>query len=401
MQDVAMEQPESALAEASGLMLAFADRTGLDSGRPPVRYLWTDAFAVCNFLELSRATRDGRYLDLALRLVDQVHGVLGRHRADDGRHGWLSGLEGEAARAHPTARGLRIGKALPERGEDEPLDEHLEWERDGQYFHYLTRWMHALDQLARATRQPRFNVWARELAATAQRAFTTGVPGTPGRRMFWKMSVDLSRPTVPSMGQHDPLDGLVTCVQLATTAQALGETAEPGVQASAASGPDLGAAIDELRDMTARLDLSTLDPLGLGGLLVDAARIAQLMRRGAFPDGELLHRVVEAALEGLRHYARSGDSLEPASHRLAFRELGLVTGLSAASLAARSARGHVRPSTLHRLDDILRYEELGASMLDFWRAPARRTTQAWLAHQDINEVMLATCLAPGGYTGIS
>jgi len=31
------------------------------------------------------------------------------------------------------------GKALNERGADEPVDEHLEWNRDGQYFHYLTR----------------------------------------------------------------------------------------------------------------------------------------------------------------------------------------------------------------------------------------------------------------------
>jgi hypothetical protein len=32
------------------------------------------------------------------------------------------------------------------------------------------------------------------------------------------MSVDLSRPLVPSMGQHDALDGFITCTQLRTTA---------------------------------------------------------------------------------------------------------------------------------------------------------------------------------------
>ena len=30
----------------------------------------------------------------------------------------------------------------------EPFDERLEWDRDGQYFHYLTKWMHALCQAA-------------------------------------------------------------------------------------------------------------------------------------------------------------------------------------------------------------------------------------------------------------
>src|SRR5216684_2205383 len=57
--------------------------------------------------------------------------------------------------------GLRIGKKLPERSAGEPFDEQLEWDRDGQYFHYLTKWMHALDQVARSTKQPRFNLWAR------------------------------------------------------------------------------------------------------------------------------------------------------------------------------------------------------------------------------------------------
>ena len=74
-------------------------------------------------------------------------------------------------RGAPDARRPRIGKPLPERGPDEPLDERLEWDRDGQYFHYLTKWMHALDQVARATGEPTLQPWARELADAAHRAF--------------------------------------------------------------------------------------------------------------------------------------------------------------------------------------------------------------------------------------
>jgi hypothetical protein len=33
----------------------------------------TDAFAVCNLVELSRITGEGRGTELALRLVDRVH----------------------------------------------------------------------------------------------------------------------------------------------------------------------------------------------------------------------------------------------------------------------------------------------------------------------------------------
>ena len=41
-------------ALATELMRGFADRTGLSSARAPRRYLWTDAFAVCNFMALAR-----------------------------------------------------------------------------------------------------------------------------------------------------------------------------------------------------------------------------------------------------------------------------------------------------------------------------------------------------------
>lgn len=36
--------------------------------------------------------------------------------------------------------------------------------------------------------------------------------------MYWKMSIDLDRPQVRSMGHHDPLEGYVACAQLAATA---------------------------------------------------------------------------------------------------------------------------------------------------------------------------------------
>lgn len=209
--------------DAADLMTHFAARTGLGSNQPSRRYLWTDAFAVCNFLGLARDS-------MALELVDRVHRELGHHREDDptraGRP--LSGLADDEAKRHPTRAGLRIGKPLPERAPGEPLDPDLEWDRDGQYFHYLTKWMHALDQIARSTGDARYHHWARELFDVAHRAFTYGPEGA--RRMVWKLSVDLSRPIVPSMGQHDPLDGFVTGLQLESTASLLGLThaASPG-----------------------------------------------------------------------------------------------------------------------------------------------------------------------------
>lgn len=382
---------ERAEAEAPSLMLDFAERTGLGSARPPRRYLWTDAFAVCNFLALAKATREGRYRDLALALVEQVHHVLGRHRPDDRRIGWISGRSDEQGELHPTLGGLRIGKKLPERAPDEPLDERLEWERDGQYFHYLTKWMHALDQMSRATQQSRFNTWARELAEVAHRSFCTGDRGR-GPRMVWKLSIDLSRPLVASMGQHDPLDGFVSCLQLRASAAAL-----PGSPAE----PDLKDALREFAVMTQGRDWMTADPLGIGGLLMDACRVEQLRKAGALEGEGLLDRLLEAALEGLSHYAAQGDLRRPASQRLAFRELGLAIGIRALDWiaddpGAEPGRRGSQPVVRARIQALARYRSLGSDIEAFWLDPDHRWQPSWSEHRDINDVMLATRLLPEG-----
>lgn len=83
----------TSLSFVRDIMADFASQTGIDPvGKVPRRYLWIDAFAVCNFLDLYRQTNDVKYKQLALALVDQVHYILGRHRDDDIRVGWLSGL---------------------------------------------------------------------------------------------------------------------------------------------------------------------------------------------------------------------------------------------------------------------------------------------------------------------
>ena len=366
--------------EAVELMLDFARRTGLDSDRQQRRYLWTDAFAVCNFLSLAHATGEQRYTELALRLVDQVHHTLGRLRADDTRSGWISGLNEREGESHPTRGGLRIGKSLPERSTDEPFDERLEWERDGQYFHYLSKWMHALDQVTRTTGEPQFNAWARELATTACSAFTY-LP-SPGHapRMYWKMSIDLTRALVPSMGQHDPLDGYITCMQLRATA-----ASEPGLE-------------DETRRFAAMLEgaeWASPDPLGIGGLLIDAYRVAQLMRQGELTDEHLLERMLTAALAGLQYYAGSGELRAAAEYRLGFRELGLAIGLHAVERmwkAAAQSSSDTCPEVDAQLRALMRYVPLGEEIESFWRDPAHQRASTWSEHRDINEVMLATRL---------
>jgi len=391
--------PDPGTEEAIAFMNDFAERTGLFSGYHPQRYLWTDAFAVCNFLGLAQTTGDERYTELALRLVDQVHHTLGQHCSDDPRSGWISGLSEHEGELHPTRGGLRIGKNLPERGLDEPYDESLEWNRDGQYFHYLTKWMCALDQVTRATGQPQFNLWARELAETTYDSFTFLSPsplfpsGSGRRRMHWKMSIDLKRVLVPSVGQHDPLDGYITFVQLQSTAAELSETG---------GGLSLANEISQLAAMIEAGEWTTPDPLGIGGLLMDAHRVDWLLRYGAVSDEHLLENLLSASLAGLQYYADNGDLQLPAEYRLAFRELGLAIGLHAAELmwqaTEKKAQSFSTSSGIRaRFEALNQYAPLRDEIESFWRDPDHRHASSWTAHRDINEVMLATSLAPYGF----
>ncbi len=376
------------------VMLEFADLTGLVSPREaPRRYLWTDAFAVCNFLELYRQTHDEHFKQLALHLVDQVHHVLGRHRDDDPRTGWLSGLDEQGGALHPTRGGLRIGKEMNERRPDEFYDEQGEWDRDGQYYHYLTKWMHALDRASRVTGDPTYWRWAIELAKTAHARFTYATSPGRAKRMYWKMSIDLSYPLVASMGHHDPLDGFITYLQLqATAAKTSGNSA----------GLDLSAEIADMAVLCEGKSWETDDPLGVGELLSNAYKLAHLILIEGLEQSDLLDDLLGSSLVSLQSDA-SRDFLKfPAQYRLAFRELGLSIGLHAleklAGLMQQTPRDFSMKRRLRsRTERLMQYIPLRESIETYWLAPANRQADEWMAHRDINMVMLATSLAPEGY----
>lgn len=385
---------------AQQIMQDFAVSTGLSAATTePRRYLWTDAFAVCNYLGLFNTTGDQMYLDLATRLVAQVHEHLGKHRKDGESTGWLSGLPEEEARSHPTCAGLRIGKPLDERKVNESPDEALEWQQDGQYFHYLTRWMHALNCVALQTRNPDFNRWATELAKTAHRAFVySPEPGGP-KRMYWKMSIDLSRPLVTSMGHHDPLDGLVTYQQLQATAADLADV--PGLSAP---GLSLQSQVEVFAAMCAGRRWTTSDELGIGCLLITVCHVAHLVADGSVVDEGLLEVLLLDSVSSLRALAPGKRFYYPAQQRIAFREFGLATGLSAIAHIAHSLssqRQNFRsPQRLFAIIDLLQeFSALQQTIVNFWLAPGNRAVRSWLDHADINNVMLATSLAPDGYLG--
>jgi hypothetical protein len=166
------------------------------------------------------------------------------------------------------------------------------------------------------------------------------------------------------LGQHDPLDGFLTTLSLEGTASDVGSP-----------GPDLSAPIADYAKMLDLSALATDDPLGIGGLFVDAARAERLSARGALTHHPGLPAAIrEAARTGLAHYLERPDLRAPAERRLAFRELGLAIGLTDTPYAA-----------------------LGQHIVSFWLDPGHRANSTWTEHADINEVMLATCLVPEGF----
>jgi hypothetical protein len=266
------------------------------------------------------------------------------------------------------------------------VDERLEWDRDGQYYHYLTKWMHALNRVSRVTGDTIYHTWATELAKAAHSGFVYLPSASSRKRMYWKMSIDLSRPLVPAMGHHDPLDGLIVYMQLQEQAVV----------------PELTGEIADLNDICIGQNWATQDPLGIGGLLWNGCFVAQLISRGQSVLNGLLEDLLTSALVGLESYASTNSLDLPADYRLAFREFGLALGLR--GLATMESLLEEKPELFMKgkqlrpqINNLLHYEPMLDAIEQFWLQPASRECNTWKDHRDINEVMLATSLVPDGY----
>lgn len=245
--------PVSALSPAEALRWTPPPASSGHLGR----YLWTDAFGVVNFITLYRITSSITYLHCAARLIETVHNVLGRTRSQDA---YLPGASVE----HPLSGGLRIGK-----------DDESGPDGDGQYHHYLTLWMFALNRMSVASGEQRYNDLAIELAQAIHPAFVTH-RNSSRPRMRWKMSTDLSQALVPNEGNLDPIDGYVVFSLLQETA------GEPHILAKEIA--DYKKMVD-----VKHLEMTSDDPLDLGMILWTAHWFAE---RDSWAD-TLLTRALE------------------------------------------------------------------------------------------------------------
>lgn len=375
-----MEKPvEENISLSRQLIDDFLSRTGITnkSGDIKRRYLWTDAFAVQSCFALSNVLNQKDYHNYAQQLIGQVHHILGKHRDDDVRKGWISGLPEEEGKNHPTVNGLRIGKKMPERTKDEVSNQQLEWDRDGQYFHYLTRWFNALLVAFEETEETKYALWAVELIQAGEKFLTTNRNSIG---MVWKMNIDLTQPVVESMGAHDPLEALICIYRAGNIIPREGEKME-----------QFRSAVKTIcRDM----NWFTYDPLGIGGLLLSVKRSCDLELQGEkLPAGIRPEYLFAAARAGLKVFNdQVFESQQSEGFRLAFRECGMVLGVNALyEVREKFAKIDID------INGLKNYLPLTNEISEFWSESSNRSSANWYTHQDINAVMLAASLLAKHY----
>jgi hypothetical protein len=376
-----LNTPEERLAGAQGLMaFVYGDFDPLkghtkDTWQPgpykenKSRYLWTDAFGVVNYISLAKTTGESHYLDQADALIKNVHNTLGRQRGSStvstSHQPRLKGATDE----HPTRGGLRIGKVHPEEHPD----------GDGQYYHYLTKWAFALNRMSLARNDRKYNDWALDLLEAVHPHFVYKRSGSGVPSMYWKISIDMNRPMVPSEGNLDPFDGLVT-VRLVKNTTAMFQSGGAEVL------------VREEQDFMAMVEAKyrryhSSDPLDLGEALWLSHWALNSSSSGGGSGGRegsnqeedepWARFVATQSIQNLEQLWKGKDGYfsEPAGYRLAFREFGTTLGVQVNVVAKNSQWKKERIDALHT----------------FW---ASRVIER---DMDITPVMMASSLVPGAW----
>jgi len=375
---------ESDVAKAAILLDGYCKRTGVDSSAsgkvPGTRSMveGCDGMALCTMLELHRRTADPMWESRSRMLIEQVHSTLGNHRKDDrkGRRGWLSGRKGRDAELHPTCKGLRCGAPRQERDQGTSYVAQDEVLRDGQHYHGLCRWAHALCQASVRLVDPLLGRLAMEMIkGTHPKFLHTNEEGL--QLIFWKLSCDLRYPLVRHSGQHDPIEGFCAYHHLLLALPS----------DTSADSISLGVMEDEIHAILRAMaghDWMADDLLGLATLLCMAYKAAQLVMSGSPGIGSLPEMLLSSAATGL-----TGGGLEllhprcPAHRRTPWHEFAFATGLQAVQrimlIAQRNPALRRQCPALHSQAQAIwkRHGMLKTTIQGFWEQAARRRQPCW------------------------
>jgi len=215
------------------------------------RYLWTDAFAVLAYQTLADSYKSRKneneakkYRDAVEKLIAVVHDCLGKPRSEREKDGMTP------CTISPTGYvGLRIGKEESRKTTDYGMN------CDGQYWHYIDKWLFVLARTGHAEEGVRI------AKSCFPYFFSSSKYGGGGIR--WKLSVDASPPPSlpPVYGPNDDtLNALIVFSMLEKQNQSIDDKSD-----------DESAELN-LRDEIALLQNSlrnykpqvTSDPLGWG-----------------------------------------------------------------------------------------------------------------------------------------
>jgi hypothetical protein len=176
------------------------------------------------------------------------------------------------------------------------------------------------------------------------------------------------------------------------------------VTAPGGKGTDLASEIEDIGKIISLDGMTTDDPLGMGGLLIDASRISQVKAMGGSLKEDLLEAVIDGALVSVGFFALGRELELDAESRLAFRELGLSTGLKGLNQMkgslTRSRGQRISADLFQKVTDLERFEPIGNEIDRFWSSPQNQMATTWSDHKEINMVMLATSLAPRSFLSI-
>lgn len=325
------------------------------------RYLWTDSFGLANFVTMAyRARQAGNAQDesdcvwAATRLVEAVHQTLGRPRAE-------SFPMRVSKRGSTKFVGLRIGKTRARHETDGGMT------YDGQYWHYIDKWMFAVSRLAVLANNTQLMREALAMMKETLSCFLQVDSKGQAVGVHWKLNSDM-RP-IAEMGNagtsNDALTAYVVLHVMQTAASHLGID-DVSVEKEMAALRLVARRFwisAELAPNTA----SGSDPLGFG------LRIWELQWFGAFADSAR-NRLCQSAPICLSQQQLS---------MLPFRCYGGVMGaLVAGNEGARALAEQL-------VDKVV---EMGWYASERGDLPEQEPSLV-----EINEVMFATCLDPWAF----